>query len=101
MRGSARWIGAVGAAALLAMAGLGGASGAGAQEGLFELIISKFTCETDPGQLGFGFDVPDDCEPTGGVAFEVTDEGGNPLDTCTIPDGSGGCNVQVPYGTTV
>ncbi len=67
----------------------------------FELVIVKFTCETDPGSLGFGFDVPEDCEPTSGVTFEAANADGEVLDTCTIAAGSGGCNVQVPYGISV
>jgi hypothetical protein len=64
----------------------------------FGLTIAKWTCETDPGPMGFGLEPPADCRPTGGITFEVAAEAGEVVDSCTIPAGSGGCNVEVPYG---
>ncbi len=100
MVGGWRWIVATAAALLLVTTA---SSGIAAQEDgeSFDLGISKFTCETDPGPLGFGFEVPEDCEPTSGVSFEAANADGEVLNTCTIAAGSGGCNVQVPYGISV
>ena len=90
-----RWIVAT-VAALLFMTTAGSAIAAQDDGEPFELVIVKFTCETDPGPLGFGFELPEDCEPTSGVSFEAANADGEVLDTCTIAAGSGGCNVQVP-----
>ena len=61
-----------------------------------EFRISKYTCDTDPGDVSVAAgNIPDDCIPTSGVAFAVTAADGSAVGSCTTDD-SGLCIVKVP-----
>ncbi len=95
-----RWVVAT-AAALRLTAGTGSAVAAQAGGESFELGIAKFTCETDPCPLGFGFDLPADCEATSEVSFEPANTDGEVIDTYRIQAGSGGYTLLVLYGISM
>jgi hypothetical protein len=63
--------------------------------------IAKFTCADDPGNVSLAAgNIPDDCDPTAGVAFEVTGEDGSVIGSCTT-DATGLCSLSVPNEATV
>lgn len=63
--------------------------------------IAKFDCEADPGDVNLlEGPRPEDCSPIAGVSFEVTDENGDSLGSCTTGD-DGMCRLEVPNAATV
>jgi hypothetical protein len=80
-----------------AIAGLGLAFAAEtlAQETI-EFRISKYNCPTDPGNVSpAAGNIPDECDPVGGVAFTVAGTDGAEIASCTTDD-TGLCIVDVP-----
>jgi hypothetical protein len=69
---------------------------AGAQDQMIDFTIGKFTCPTDPGSVSLAAgNIPDECDPTAGVSFNVAMDDGTEIGSCTT-DASGICKVQVP-----
>jgi hypothetical protein len=85
---------------LVLLATLVGISPVGAQEQI-DFTIGKFTCPTDPGNVSLAAgNIPDECDPSAGVAFTVAMTDGTEIGSCTT-DSSGICKVQVPNEATV
>lgn len=68
----------------------------------FTLPIQAVSCDEPPA------DNPETpCGPTVGATFDVTSQGGEPLDSCTTEEATleggvvGFCSVEVPFETTV
>ena len=63
--------------------------------------ISKYSCPTDPGRVSPAVgNIPEECDPVGGVTFTVALEDGTVVGTCTT-DATGLCQLQAPNEATV